>query len=250
MSNELIVLPPKAVAIKKDISALAIITITDDKTNIAASENRDIVKKYRKAYVEECEETRLKLYQPYEQFLALKKNDLDEIDEWIEKQDKELGAYAKKILEEANRKIKEENDRRNAEAKARFEAEQEERRKENERKAAETKNNEEEISFLPPAPEEPAPVFVPQEAKEVTVVKTKGFGSSTSIKMKPSATVTNMVTLGNTLLNSGEEEWFRSIFGDVNIAKLNAFCKAKGINGGSVTYPGIHVEMVPDIKGR
>lgn len=161
--NELTVsLPQEAVAIRNDVSALEIIEVNDERTNIAASENLKLVNQRLKAFKDACEPERLRLREPLDQFLALKKEAEDAIETWIAQQKKTIGAFAQEII-----------------------------RKENERRAAEQKQREDE--FLPAQD-----VVVMDQAK----VKTEFVSSSVKEKPSAAVTdkvlfINTLISTGN-----------------------------------------------------
>lgn len=239
MSTELIVsLPAEAVRIETEIERIELISVNDDRTNISAAENLKVVSKLLKDFELACEPERIRLRTPLDQFLGLKKQITDKIESWIRDQKKSIGAYSAELMRLEN--ARREEIRSKQEEEARIEAE---------KKQAERKAEAEAVGafFEPEQIPDPEPIPEPVQV-EKAIAKSEFVNSS--VKMKVSASVSDKGAFIATLLETGNAAWINLIFDKVNQTKLNDFCKAMNIDGVKSKYPGLRVEMIPDVRVR
>lgn len=206
--NELIVLPQTAIEIENKVLNLPVISVIDEKTNIAGNEQLKSMKIYRDEFIEALEPRRKELREPLDLFLALKKCALAVMNNQIDAQEKQIGLYGQEMI-----------------------------RKENERKALElTIQNElkgEDKQFQP----------ITESRSHSEFVKGK-------VKEKPDASISDLAVFIQGLLDSGNIAYLKMIFDKPNISKLNAFCKLENIDGRNKEFPGLIVNMVPDVSTR
>jgi hypothetical protein len=87
-----------------------------------------------------------------------------------------------------------------------------------------------------------------RELQPVTEARAHSEFVKSKVKEKPEATITDLAIFVSTLLSTGNIAYLKMIFDKPNISKLNQFCKLEEINGRDKNFPGLSVEMVPDIK--
>ncbi len=244
--NELMIsLPAEAVRIQKEIEAIPIIEVINEKTNIAANENLKIVNQFIKEFDAICEPERVRLITPLNVFYSLRKKASDMIDAWIKNQKLTIGKYGQEIIRKENEMRRIEQERINAEIKAEIDRLNEQKRIEAERVGKEAIIEE----FVPEEIKQEE--FIPvQEPVMQNEAKVKSVFVHGSVKEKAVGTITDLPLFLSTLIESNESAWVNLICDKVNQSKLNDFLKSHGIDGRKNNYPGVFTEMVPDVRSR
>jgi hypothetical protein len=101
--NEIIVrFPEEAIKLKEKIMSIQIIPVVDDHTNIKGCEQLKTIKLYKKEFEELLEPARKDLRKPLDDFLSLKKDACDQIDEKIKNQTDYIGSFGQEIIRKEN----------------------------------------------------------------------------------------------------------------------------------------------------
>ena len=231
--NDLIVsLPKEALVIRDEMATILLIDVVDDRTSIAAAENRKIVKERFPKFEEACEPERVRLETPYKAFLGMKKAVVDQVKAWIDTQSKSIANYELKKVREENEKRAAEKKRLDDEEKARIE-------KLNADRAAEA---------VMEGTTATVETFVPTQDPIKLKPKIQSEFVNVKVEEVPNATITDLPLYLRTLLDNGNDDWVKLIFDKWNQSQINKFCVARGINGRDKLYPGIAVEMKPKLK--
>ena len=88
------------------------------------------------------------------------------------------------------------------------------------------------------------------DSHEIQKTGVKSEFATATIKEKPQATIKDLATFLQCLLESGNISWINLIFDKPNQSKLNDFCKANNFDGKKSSFPGLSIEMIPDVKIR
>ena len=243
-------LPEDALKLEKDILDIKIIDVIDDRTRIAADENVKIVKAYFGEFESIVKPIRESLLKPADDFQALRKAATDRVNDWIKRQNDQIGKYGQEMLRIEREKRKAEEDRINAERKAEQDRINAERKAEIDRINAENIAKAE-LEGTETIHEEFVPVELEKvELKPIESDKSKSMFVKGTVSEKPDAFITDIVVYANALLAAGDFATFKLVFDKPNMTQVNKHCKRDGINGREKGFPGLSVQMIPDVHQR